>query len=69
MNTVRMPRGKHHLPKGELITRSPRREVCTLLPKPAREALVAAARTACIATLNATIASVKLRYPDFFRKD
>ena len=69
MTTVRMPRGKHHLPKEEFITRSPRREVCTLLPKPARDALVAAARTACIATLNATIATVKSRYPDFFRKD
>lgn len=69
MTTVRMPRGKHWLPKEELITRAPRREVCKLLPKPAREALVAAARTACLATLDATIARVKARYPQFFRKD
>lgn len=69
MTTTRMPRGTHHLPKGETITRSPRREVCTLLPKPAREALVAAAHTACIATLNATIKTVRARYPEFFRED
>lgn len=69
MTTIRMPRGSHGLPKAENVTRALRPKVCTLLPKPARDALVAAARTACIATLDATIKTVKSHYPQFFREE